>query len=80
MFVFYDFTHLWKRSDCDACQAKIRMFSVRRENPHLTFQVRNQKLSGSQLHTAHEWYKTATTVEEACALGVSKPMIRYDIG
>ena len=29
----YDLTHLRKRLGCDTCQAKIKMFPARRENP-----------------------------------------------
>ena len=31
----HDLTHLRKRHDCDACQAKIKMSPARRKNPHL---------------------------------------------
>ena len=33
--MIHDFTHLRKRHDCDACQAKIKMFPARRKNPLL---------------------------------------------
>ena len=33
--MIHDLTHLRKRHDCDACQAKIKMSPARRKNPLL---------------------------------------------
>ena len=33
--MIHDLTHLRKRHDCEACQAKIKMSPARRKNPHM---------------------------------------------